>query len=306
MGARYFVIGSINVDLVAQVDRFPKGGETLSGNSFGVYPGGKGANQAVALGRLCADVEMAGKLGHDTFAELCRNNFAANDVSTDYVVDESATSTGVALIEVNSDGENKIVIVAGANALVDPAYVEHRLDDFSAADFALLQLEIPPETVEHALRSLSERGVKTILDPAPVPAAGISNELVRYASYITPNTTEAEALTGVSINDLEAARRAGNMLLDRGAGTVIITSGAEGAFIIDSSEARHVGGFTVDAVDTTAAGDAFNAGFAWALGNGHALDYAVRVANAVGALACTSVGAQSAMPTEADVLRLLD
>jgi ribokinase len=299
MTTRYCVVGSINMDLVAQVDQFPKPGETRTGSAFGTYPGGKGANQAVALARLGADVTIAGKIGNDVFGASYRETFEREGVDRSIIETVDGVSTGVALIEVDGSGENHIVIVPGANGLVDRGYIDHALETIAAADWVLFQLEIPIDTVGYALRLLRERSCTTVLDPAPVPAEGLPEELIAYADVITPNESEASALTGIEIRSPEDAERAAHALRERGASQVIIKSGSAGAYVADSQGTRAVPGFSVDAVDTTAAGDAFNAGFAYARGSGRSLEEAVRYGNAVGAAACTGFGAQSAMPTAA-------
>ena len=306
MNPSYCVIGSINMDLVAQVDRFPRPGETRTGTAFGTYPGGKGANQAVALARLGAKVRMAGKIGDDVFGSSYRKTFEAEGVDPTEIEVEAETSTGVAVIEVDAGGENHIVIVPGANGLVDRGYVDAHLDALTAADYALFQLETPFDTVGYAMARAAERGVVTILDPAPAPPEGLDRGLLENATYITPNESEAEALTGIAVTDKDSAARAGTRLRELGAQTVIIKAGAGGAYIVEEAGTRLVAGFSVEVADTTAAGDAFNAGFAAALGDGLDLEAAVRFANAVGAMACTGMGAQSAMPSRAAARELLE
>ncbi|MFP4565508.1 MAG: ribokinase [Spirochaetaceae bacterium] len=297
MAPRFCVLGSINMDLVARVDRFPRPGETRAGSGFGTYPGGKGANQAVALARLGADVRMAGKIGDDVFGAEYSETFRREGIGTGEIEVVANTSTGVAMIEVNDEGENNIVIVAGANGLVDRAYVDAHLAALAEAGIALFQLETPFDTVCHAMAKLREHGTTTILDPAPAPPDGLSRDMLGSATYVTPNEREAETLTGVAVSDAHSAASAGARLREQGAQSVIIKAGAAGAYIVDGAGTRQVAGFAVETVDTTAAGDAFNAGLAFALGSDRAIDEAVRFANAVGALACTGVGAQSALPS---------
>ncbi|NBF40297.1 MAG: ribokinase [Spirochaetes bacterium] len=305
MSSSFCVIGSINMDLVAQVDRFPRPGETRTGTAFGTYPGGKGANQAVALARLGARVLMAGKIGDDVFGSSYQRTFEAEGVDTTEIEVVPRTSTGVAVIEVDAAGENHIVIVPGANGLVDRGYVNAHLDALAGADYALFQLETPFDTVGYAMAQATERGVVTILDPAPAPPDGLDRGLLENAAYITPNESEAETLTGIAVTDEDSAAHAGARLRELGARTVIIKAGAGGAYIVEQAGTRVVAGFGVEVADTTAAGDAFNAGLAAALGDGLDLDMAVRFANAVGAMACTGMGAQSAMPNRAAVRELL-
>lgn len=305
MSALYCVVGSINMDLVAQVDRFPKPGETRTGSTFGTYPGGKGANQAVALARLGAEITMAGKIGDDVFGSSYQETFDTEGVNRSIVEVETGLSTGVAVIEVDDSGENHIVIVPGANGKMDREYIERNIETIAAADFILFQLEIPLDTITHTLSLLKERKGKTILDPAPAPVRGLPPELLANVDFITPNESEAYALTGVEVTDEATARKAGEALMQQGASRVIIKAGGSGAYIVDEGGVGKVEGFSVDVADTTAAGDAFNAGFAYSLGEGASLEEAVRHGNGVGAMACTGFGAQSAMPTARVVQKLL-
>jgi ribokinase len=302
----FCVFGSINMDLVARVDRFPKPGETRTGSGFGTYPGGKGANQAVALARLGVTVRMAGKIADDVFGGSYQQTFRTEDIDTEDVEVVPATSTGVAVIEVDASGENHIVIVPGANGLVDRAYVDAHIERIAEADIVLFQLETPFDTVSYAAERVRAHGGTTILDPAPAPPEGLSRQMLEAATYLTPNEGEAEALTGIAVTDTESAGRAASELKRQGAHTIIIKAGAHGAYLSDETGVRHVPGFRVEVADTTAAGDAFNAGLAYALGKGYGLEHAVRFANAVGAVSCTGLGAQSAMPSRASAERLLN
>jgi ribokinase len=305
MSARYCVVGSINMDLVAKVDRFPKPGETRTGTTFGTYPGGKGANQAVALGRLGAAVTMAGKIGGDVFGSSYQETFDAEGVNRSIVEVVDGVSTGVAVIEVDESGENHIVIVPGANGEMDREYIERNIETIAAADYILFQLEIPLDTIRHTLSLLKDRSGTTILDPAPAPGDPLPKELLANVDLITPNESEAESLTGVAVKDEKSAREAAHELMKQGASRVIIKAGASGAYVLDDGGVHTVPGFSVEVADTTAAGDAFNAGIAYALGEGSSLEEAVRFGNAVGAMSCTGFGAQSAMPRPEDVRKLL-
>ncbi|MFW6251221.1 MAG: ribokinase [Alkalispirochaetaceae bacterium] len=305
MNARFTVVGSINMDLVAQVDSFPAPGETRTGKGFGTYPGGKGANQAVALARLGAKVTMAGKIGDDLFGSSYKETFNREGVDQRILTVESGVSTGVAVIEVDDEGENHIVIVPGANGMVDRDYIDRNIEAIAASDFVLFQLEIPLDTIEYTLGLLAKREVTTILDPAPAPSDPLPPELLKNVDLITPNESEAYALTGIKVTDEKSAAAAGASLKKQGAGRAIIKAGGAGAYLIEESGVSRVGGFTVDVADTTAAGDAFNAGLAFALGNDKPMAEAIRYGNAVGALACTALGAQSAMPRIADLQSLL-
>ncbi|TVR32568.1 MAG: ribokinase [Spirochaetaceae bacterium] len=297
--ARFCVIGSLNMDLVATVERFPRPGESLVGTGFATYTGGKGANQAIALARLGAEVDMIGRVGNDPFGVQYREKLAAEKVAYDAVESADAQPTGVALIEVEAGGENRIVWVPGANLTVDNSYIDRHRQRISSADFALLQLEIPLDATEYALQSAQQAGCVTILDPAP--AQQLPRSLLSAIDYLTPNAGEAELLSGIEVSDSRSARAAAEALVQLGARSVVIKAGQRGAFVLHDRQFDHVAGYTIDAVDTTAAGDAFNAGLAFALGRGDTLLQAVRYANAVGALACRGAGAQAAMPGAAAV-----
>ena len=293
------VIGSINMDLVARVDRFPNPGETVVGESFGTYPGGKGANQAVAAARLGADVLMIGRLGDDLYGSRYLEVFKREGVRTDGVAVEGESSTGVAVIEVDRSSENHIVIIPGANATMTPEAIESLWPLMDDCDIFLLQLEIPLRSVEAACALLRAKGKTLILDPAP--AASLSSTILRTVDYLTPNEHELASLSGVRATDSDAICDGIRVLRKRGASTVIVKAGRTGAYLGDSEGIAHLAGYEVSVVDTTAAGDSFNAGFAYALAEGRGVREAIGFANAVGALSTTGMGAQAAMPTRAAV-----
>jgi len=300
---RYCVVGSLNMDMVTRIDRFPEPGETLRGRSFTMFPGGKGANQAVALAKLGARVEMVGALGDDVLGPRYRDVLAGLQIGAGGVAELAATSTGTASIEVTATGENHIIVVAGANDAVTPAYIEAQRAVIEACDYLLLQLEIPLASVTLAATIAHAAGIPVILDPAP--AQPLPPELYAMVSIITPNETEARLLTGEDTSRDDGILRAGHALRARGVGSAIIKAGKRGAFLIDATTAVHVPGFAVTVVDTVGAGDSFNAGLAVALGNGESVLDAVRFANATGALATTREGAQSAMPSADEVRALI-
>ena len=297
------VIGSLNTDLVAVIDRFPKPGETITGREFGIYPGGKGANQAVALGRLGADVRMVGKLGDDLYGRKYMETLKNNGVDNSGIGIEPAASSGVALIEVESTGENRIIIIPGANGMVDCGFIDSKLELMLECDIFLLQLEIPVETVAYAIKILKNNGKTVILDPAP--AAKLPDDIFPFLDYITPNETELEALTGIKIKNDTDIKAAAGYLLAKGVGTVIAKVGKRGAFIINNHEFLYSPVFDVKVIDTTAAGDSFNAGFAYALAQGRNLTECAAFANAVASLSTTAKGAQDAMPTLVQVNSLI-
>ena len=297
------VIGSINMDMVTRVDRFPQPGETLTGRSFSTVPGGKGANQAVALGRLGMPVFMAGQVGSDAFGEQYLRHFADNGVDTSLVRVSQGDTTGTATIEVNAQGENHIVVVPGANGACDIAWLEETLPALEACDIFLLQHEIPHQTVFTAIARLHAMGKTVILDPAP--AAPVPEEVLRCVDYITPNETELCAITAGFCDGADVRGRI-QCLLELGVRCVVHKAGSEGAYAATAQGVTHVPGFPVKVVDTTAAGDTFNAGFAAALAMDFPLIEAVRMGNAAGALSVTAFGAQGGMPDMSRVRALLE
>ena len=299
------VIGSLNVELTVSITRFHAPGETIAGRDFKTFTGGKGGNQAVAARKLGADVRMVGKLGLDNNGSLYRQTLEAIGIHHDSVADApEGMPSGVALIEVDAAGENRIIVVPGANALVDKKQIDGLLPTLLEADIFLLQLEIPMETVEYIAKKLHDAKKTVILDPAP--AVPLSAELISHCDYITPNETELALLTGKDTGDIEQAKAAARSLLEKGVKAVLAKRGKDGAMLITCDEAQIIPGFKVKAIDTTAAGDSFNAGFAVALSMGYASYEAVRFANAVGALSTTALGAQGAMPNFEQVQTLLN
>lgn len=288
------VIGSINMDMVLSVPRFPAAGETLTGGNFQTMPGGKGANQAVALGRLGAPVRMAGRVGDDAFGRRYLDHFRKNGVDVRAVDAVAGTATGVADILVNAAGENCIVIAPGANGLCDLEWLDRALEATADCEIFLLQLEIPLDTVAEAVRQLRKMGKTILLDPAP--AVPLSEDVLSAVDFLTPNETELKAVTSGLPEDAGIEERVRHLV--GGSGRVVVHKrGADGAYIGTRDGIEHVPGFSVRAVDTTAAGDTFNAGLAAGLAMGWPLRDAVRLANAAGALAVTAYGAQEGMPS---------
>jgi ribokinase len=286
---KIFVVGSINIDLVASVPRMPAEGETLTGKSFATYPGGKGANQAVAAARLGADVVMVGRLGEDNFANQLRGELEASGVKTQCVLNVRKPS-GSAMILVTPQGHNSIVVIPGANHELGPGDLDGHLDELRDAAMVLAQLEIPLETVEHLGELTAALGVPFLLDPAPAQA--LSAETLRNVTWLTPNESEARSLLehlGYSMAEdvigdaaiAEAAER----ILATGVRNVIFKLGARGVYLSGKDVApTYIAPYTVQAVDTTAAGDAFNGGFAYGLAQGLPPEKAAQFACAVAAL----------------------
>ena len=299
------VVGSINMDLVARMARLPRLGETVHGDDFQTIPGGKGANQAVAAARLGARVTLIGRVGDDSFGEMLRRSLEEYGVSAEHVLVTEGCSSGVALIGVEATGANSITVVAGANGRLSPHDVASRADVIAAADVLIVQLETPLDTVATAIRLARESGVRTILDPAPAPSGPLPAELLAV-EILSPNQTEAEALTGVAVHDVASARTAARRLRDLGAKAVVLKLGELGALVLDEAgREEHVPARVANVVDTTAAGDAFTAGLAVALAEGRSLPDAARFGCAAGTLACKKLGAQQAMPSRDEVMRWL-
>ncbi len=300
-----WVVGSLNIDLVAQVPRFPQPGETIRGTSFATFLGGKGGNQAMSLCRLGAAPRMVGRVGDDEFGPRYRSALADAGGNTDHVQPIPGTTTGTAVIEVDAEGQNHIVIVPGANGSMTIDAVRADIEEVVAGDVLLLQLEIPLETVWEVARIADSRNATVILDPAP--AAEIPASALRTFSWITPNEHEASIITGVDTGSEEGLKRACRALLEAGVNHAVVKAGKRGAMYADQDnpEPQLIPGYQVEAVDTTAAGDSFNGGLAWALGRGLKPLEAIRHANAVAALSVTGMGAQTAMPTAAAVYEFM-
>ncbi|MBW4516625.1 MAG: ribokinase [Timaviella obliquedivisa GSE-PSE-MK23-08B] len=296
------VFGSLNMDLVTRTHRLPQAGETIAGYSFETVPGGKGANQAVAVARLEVPVHMGGRVGGDEFGKMLIESLQLAGVNCEGIKVDETTRSGVAAIAIDDSGENHIIIVAGANGQVDASDVD-RLP-LLEIQVLLLQLEIPLAIVLAAAQVAKQAGITVILDPAPA-ANQLPAELYAAIDILTPNQVEAEQLTGIAVQDQASAILAARRLRQQGIGTVIIKMGAQGALCATAAEEFWVSPFAVRAIDTVAAGDAFNGGLAAALAEGRSLPEACRWAAAAGALATTVKGAQSAMPTRAELIRLM-
>lgn len=277
------------MDLVVTSSKRPGAGETVLGDSFKTVPGGKGANQAVAAARLGAEVKMVGRVGDDHFAQQILNNFNNNGVSIDYVEPVTHMETGTAHI-VLAEGDNSIVVVKAANNEVTPQYIDQSRNAFDGADLVMIQLEIPEETVVHVSRVCRELDIPLLLNPAP--ARPLEAEVIENAAYITPNEHEAKLLfSNMSIS--EALRRYPNKLF--------ITEGSQGVRYFDGEQEVLVPSYKVEAVDTTGAGDTFNAAFAVALAEGRPIYESVRFANRAASLSVTKFGAQGGMPMRDEV-----
>jgi ribokinase len=288
------VVGSTNTDMVIMSEHLPAPGETILGGSFFMNPGGKGANQAVAAQRSGGDVTFIAKTGNDIFGERSAQLFKKEGINTDFLLTDPVNPSGVALITIDKNAENTIVVASGANASLYPADLEPATGAIKNAAIILMQLEIPLETVLYAAEMAASSGAKVILNPAP--ACPLPDALFQHVSIITPNETEAEMLSGIRITDMESAKIAAMVIRSKGVGTAIITLGAKGAFISNADMDLLIPSPVVNAVDTTAAGDVFNGALAVALAEGWALTDAVNFGCRAAAISVTRLGAQAAAP----------
>ena len=295
------VVGSLNVDLVVRSPRFPKPGETIRGDDLATIPGGKGANQAVAAARLGGQVAMLGCVGADAFGSMLIENLKQNHVDTRRVLRDGSAATGTAIIVVDANGENSIILSPGANGKIKKGDIEPAV--LQGARVLLLQFEIPMEAVVHAARLAKERRVKVIVNPAP--AHDMPDELLKCADYLLPNETELALLTGKDTKDKASLEAAAQLLVKRGAKNVIVTLGPRGALITTRLSKKYVPTYKVKPVDTTGAGDAFIGGLAFALVRRQSLQDAVQYGCACGALATTKFGAQPSLPTADEVRKLM-
>lgn len=296
------VVGSLNLDLVIKAPRLPAAGETVTRGIFGPFPGGKGANQAVAAARLGARVRMIGAIGKDAFGTQLREGLRRDGVDVSHVIEIGDAPSGVALITVDPHGQNTIVVAPGANWRLTPAHVDEAADLIARSQILLLQLEIPIETVIRAAEIAARAKVRVVLDPAPAPESPLPDRLIRLIDVINPNEVEAKALTGARVADEREARDAAERLLATGVRSVVIKLGARGAFVAEGDVRTALPGIQVDPVDTTAAGDAFAGALAVALGEGRSITDAARFANVAGAISVTRMGAQPSMPRRAEVV----
>lgn len=294
------VVGSLNMDLVMHTDKLPRSGETVMGHSFKQVPGGKGGNQADAVAKLGADVKMIGCVGDDSMGTILKDSLKRDGVNVDYVLVKPKASTGVAAIIVEASGNNTITVAPGANYELitqDIADLNHII---TTSDAILLQLEIPLETVIVCLKLAKATGQITILNPAP--AIDLNSEILKCTDVLTPNETELEILSGHRTDTLENIKIAGKVLLDKGVKELVVTLGEKGCIYMRDDIFKYYQAYKVKAVDTTAAGDSFNAALAVSLSNGKTMDDAIIFAMKVGAMTVTKEGAQTSLPLFNEVL----
>ncbi|OOF71119.1 ribokinase [Rodentibacter caecimuris] len=293
------VLGSINADYVIQVPYFAQAGETLQGRDFQLAYGGKGANQAVAASRLGAKVQFISAIGSDQIGQTMKQAFTDEGIDTSSIVSIPNQSTGLAMIQVADNGENSIVISAGANADLNVNFVECYRDKIEQASILLVQLETPLPTVEFAIKLAKGSGTKVVLNPAP--ASRLPDTLLSQVDIITPNESETEILTGVKVIDEQAAVQAANIFHQKGIGTVIITLGAKGVYLSENGKGKMIAGFRVKAVDSTAAGDTFNGGLVAALLSRKSLEEAIAFAQKAASISVTRKGAQTSIPKKSEI-----
>lgn len=297
------VVGSLNMDLVTKATQQPQAGETVFGDEFGMFAGGKGFNQAISAARMGADVTMVGRLGMDLFGDKLMSMLTADKVDGRFVVSDLEVGTGIASIAIGSEGDNRIVVVPRANMRLTVEDVERASTCIAAADVLLLQLEVPIEASEKAAEIARANGALVILDPAPAQA--LPDSFLRLADILTPNELETESLSGVNVSDQLGVEQAAQMILGKGVPTVVLTLGARGALVLTADLKKMVPAYRVNVVDTTAAGDAFCGALATALARGKTIEDSVTFANVAGALAVTVLGAEPAIPTSEAITEFL-
>jgi ribokinase len=300
------VLGSINMDLVVRADRVPAGGETVFGSEFQTIPGGKGANQAVAIARQGFKVYMIARVGNDRFGQDLLNKLSENKIDTQKVKRDDQEPTGVALIIVETSGENRIIVISGANGRVSNLDVDDSSDFLFPNSFFVTQLENPMDTVSYAIKLAKKMGMQTVLNAAPAPTHPFDPSVLKSIDYLIVNETEAEAICGNSTHDILSATQTVLILQKMTNRNVVLTLGDKGAIAADGKQVWHQPAFKVNVVDTTASGDAFIAGLVTALSSGKSFQEAIIQANASGALAATKFGAQPSLPTIEDVMFFLD
>ena len=299
MRPKIVVVGSANTDITIQVPRLPKPGETVIGGTLIRALGGKGANQAVAAARLGGEVTFITCLGKDAFGVECERSYRSEGIDTHFIVWDEQEPSGVALIMIDSQGENYLAVASGANMHLLPEHVDAAEEAIRSASIMVTQLEVPIETTLRAVELAQKHAVPVILNPAPPVQTVLPAALLEKVTYLTPNETELDTILRLDGEGETTAQ------LSRRVGTLVVTLGARGAMVIQDGAKFEVPAFAVKAVDTTAAGDAFNGGLAVALGRGFSLPEAVRYACAAGALTVTRLGAMPSLPGEEEVAGLL-
>ena len=288
------VVGSFMYDLVATVPRRPKTGETLVGNTFGMFLGGKGANQAIAASRAGSKVTMVGRLGNDFFGKQFLEKFSREGINTDFVTQDDENGTGVAMPLIDASGDNSIVIIPQANMALTVENINQAQSTIADADVLVMQCEVPMDANQRAAEIAKQNDTLVILNPAP--AQLIPEQILKLADIIIPNEIETETLTGLPTKTENEVLVAGRNLLSKGVETVILTLGDRGSLLLNEDGEKLIPAFDVSVVDTTAAGDSFCGVLAASLANGISINLSVEIANAAGALAVTKLGAEQSLP----------
>ena len=297
------VVGSLHMDLTIKTKTLPSLGETVLGDEFKMSPGGKGANQAVAAAKLGGNVTLIGRVGSEAFGTDLMRNAGQYRINTKFIVQDKETQTGLALIMVDQNGNNIIAVAPGADLRCSKEDIDRADSVIKSADIFLVQLETPFQVVQHAIQKAFQFRVKVILNPSP--ARRLPESLLKKVYVLTPNESEAEKLSGISITDLTSAKKAITEILKKGTENIVLTMGKEGALVGAKGEIVHVNSPKVDPVDTTGAGDAFCGALAVAISSGENLQKAVVYANCAGALATTKIGAQEALPTREELEKFM-
>lgn len=298
------VVGSFMYDLVATASRRPKTGETLIGDSFGMFLGGKGANQAIAASRAGASVTMVGRLGNDLFGDQFLEKFSVEGIKTDFVIQDTENGTGVGMPLIDASGDNSIVIIPQANMALTVENIDKAESVIADSDVLVLQCEVPMEANKRAAEIANKNDTLVILNPAP--ARKIPDTLLSLVDIITPNESEAEILTCMPTETNSQAMEAAHHLLSKRVETVILTLGSRGSLLLTEKMEKRIPAYSVDVIDTTAAGDAFCGALAAILSNGSIIEEAIKIANAAGALAVTKLGAEPSLPTKKDIDQLIN
>lgn len=303
MPKKILIIGSLNMDMVIPVKDLPQKGETILGGTPDYIPGGKGANQACAVGKLGGVVTMLGKVGRDEMGRTLKANLSAAGVEVSHIEETPDAPTGMAVIYVSEKGNNSIVVVPGANGLCNADYIQANEDLIAAHDIIVLQLEIPHDAVFRAIRLAKKHHRLVVLNPAPAPES-LPKEVIASLDYLTPNETELARIAGLPVGGVEEAIAAGKKLVEEGVGTVLATLGEQGALLVTKDQAQVIPTQRVEAVDTTAAGDTFNGAFVTALAEGRGEAEAIAFGNKAATISVTRKGAQTSIPTREEVEHL--
>ncbi len=291
------VLGSINMDMVLYTDRVPNKGETVIGKEFETFTGGKGANQAVAICRQGGDVSMIAKLGNDKFGDKLNKSLIDNNINVTNIKKDNGISSGIALVLVENDGQNRIVVISGANGKLSPEDVISAEASLNDCSYLVMQFEVPIKTIEFAAALAKKKNIKTVLNASPLPSDPLSDELLQRIDFLVVNEIEAEGISGIPVLDVDSGKKAASTLQKLTDGTILLTLGENGSITAVNNEVWYNPPFIVESIDSTGAGDAFIGGFIGCLQKGYSLRKAVIHANAAGALATRFAGAQTSLPT---------